>query len=266
MRYAAIALLLMIGQQQAQKPAFEVTTIKRNASVEPAFTIGWQPGGRFRVVGMDVRTLIRMAYRTGGALYPSQIIGGPAWISADAYDITAKAPDDAINGPAAELIAKRAAMLRSLLEDRFKLRIHRETRPGTTYALVMARQDGVLGPQLQRSTLNCAVDITRCETRSIPGQLTSTNMTAAGLASYLAQVAVQAVVVDRTGLSGMFAITLEWTPDRAPLPLRADAAAPPADKPSIFTALQDQLGLKLEPERGPVEVVVIDRIERPTEN
>jgi bla regulator protein blaR1 len=249
-----LALLAQPSQQaQAGKPAFEVATIRRNTSVEPAFSIGAQPGGRFRVVGMDVRTLIRIAYRSGASLFPSQIIGGPAWMAADAYDITAKAPDAAIDGPAAEVIAKRAAMLQSLLEDRFKLKVHRETREVTEYALVLARKDGSLGPQMRRSSINCTADITRCETRSLPGQLTSTNMTAAGLASYLASVAVQTVVIDRTGLSGMFALTLEWTPDGS-------------DKPMLFTAIQDQLGLKLEPERAPADVVVVDHIERPAED
>jgi uncharacterized protein (TIGR03435 family) len=116
---------------------------------------------------------------------------------------------------------------------------------------MLARKDGGLGPQLRRSTINCAVDITRCETRSLNGQLTSTSMTAGALASFLASVPLKTVVVDRTGLSGTFALSLEWTPDGS-------------DKPTLFTAIQDQLGLKLEPERAAVEVVVIDRIERPS--
>jgi uncharacterized protein (TIGR03435 family) len=246
----AIALAILAGQTAAPKPAFEVATVKRNTSIEPAFSIGFQPGGRFRVVGMDVRTLITIAYRMGARLYPSQVVGGPAWMASDAYDIAAKAADEVLTGPAAEITAKREAMLQSLLEDRFKLKVHRDRREVTGYALVLARKDGALGPQLRRSTINCAVDITRCETRSLNGELTSTSMTAGALASFLASVPLKTVVVDRTGLTGMFALSLEWTPDGS-------------DKPTLFTAIQDQLGLKLEPEHTPIEVVVIDHIERP---
>src|SRR2546423_9204526 len=127
MRRAAIAVLLLIGQT-ASKPAFEAASVKRNSSIEPAFSIGFQPGGRFRVVGMDVRTLMTIAYRAGARLYPSQIVGGPAWMASDAYDITAKTSDDVVSGPVADVTAQREAMLQSLLEDRFKLKVHREMR------------------------------------------------------------------------------------------------------------------------------------------
>src|SRR5205823_2620133 len=99
-------------------------------------------------------------------------------------------------------------------------------------------------------------DVTRCETRLLPGQLTSTSMTTGSLASYLASNVVRTVVKDQTGQIGSFAITLEWAPE----------SAGPTDKASIFTALQDQLGLKLEPVRGSADVVVIDHIERPAED
>jgi len=249
----AIAIALVSAQSAPPRARFDATTVKRNTSVNPVASIGFQSGGRFRAVGMDVRTLITMAYQRGAHLYPSQVVGGPAWMSSDAYDITAHVPERAVNGPAAEVLPLRAAMLQSLLEDRFKLKAHRDTREVTRYALVLAREDGALGPQLRRSSINCSVDITRCETRSLPGELTSTNMTVAGLASYLATTAVQTAVVDRTGLSGAFAVTLEWATDGS-------------GRPTLFTALQDQLGLKLQPERGPAEVVVVDRLERPIEN
>lgn len=268
MRHAAIVLLLLLGQQPAPRPAFEVATIKRNAAVDPGFALGFQPGGRFRAVGMDVRTLIAIANQMGGRgrLLPSQIVGGPDWTHTDGYDIVAKVGDNFAGGTPAEQIARRGALLQSLLEDRFKLQVHRETRQLPRFALVLARKDGALGSRIRPAAADCLAEPARCETRSTPGQLTSTNMSMGNLAIYLASNVVQNVVVDRTGLTGFFALDLEWTPDRAPLPLNGDTTPAPSDRPSIFGALQDQLGLKLETERGAVEVLVIDHVERPTED
>jgi uncharacterized protein (TIGR03435 family) len=134
------------------------------------------------------------------------------------------------------------------------------------YALVLARKDGALGPQLRQSRLDCSVDFTKCSPAASPGAFSSGSTPIASLTNYLASAVVRRVVVDRTGLDGRYEIALEWTPDRTPLPLNADVLPSSPDKPSIFTALQDQLGLKLESERGPVDVVVIDHVERPTED
>jgi uncharacterized protein (TIGR03435 family) len=155
------------------------------------------------------------------------------------------------------------ALLRSLLEDRFKLKSHRETPELQRYALVLARKDGALGPQLRRAPVDCKAEPRQCGLQIQSGRFSSESTVISTLVNFLGSN-VQRVVVDRTGLDGRFGLTLEFTPDRTPLPLAADATPPPADKPSIFTALQDQLGLKLEAERGPVDVVVIDHIERPT--
>ena len=250
MRYAAIVLALVLGQAT---PKFELASIKRNTTVEPAFTMGFMPGGQFRAVGMDVRTLIAIAYQTNQHLFPSQILNGPGWIATDAWDINAKVSDDLSKAMSVSL---RAALLRSLLEDRFKLKLHHEIREVQQYELVKARPDGAPGPQLRRSTVNCNVDVTRCETRALPGQLTSTNMTSGGLAAFLASNVVRTVVTDKSGLIGGFELMLEWAPE----------SAGASDKSSIFTALQDQLGLKLNPVRGPTDVVVIDRVERPAED
>src|SRR5262245_7562550 len=113
MRFAAIALLLVLAQPV--KPAFEVASIKRNTTVEPAFTLGFMPGGQFRAVGMDIRTLIAIAYQRGTRLFPSQIVGGPGWIASDAWDINAKVSDDLAKVMSVSL---RAQLLQSLLETR----------------------------------------------------------------------------------------------------------------------------------------------------
>ena len=263
MRVIAISLALLFAQvtpkvspkpqAEAGAPKFDVASIKRNRTVEPAFTMGFLPSGQFRATGMDVRTLIAIAYQTNQRLFPSQILNGPAWIASDAWDINAKVGDELLKSMSVSL---RSALIRSLLEDRFKLTLHHELREVQQYELVPAKKDGSLGPQIRRATVNCAADITSCETRALPGHLTSTSMPAGGLAAYLASNVVRTVVKDQTGLIGGYSITLEWAPE--------SAAA--TDKLSIFTALQDQLGLKLQPVRAPADVVVIDHIERPAED
>jgi uncharacterized protein (TIGR03435 family) len=271
-RHAAIAVVVtmataaLLAQDAQPRPAFEVATIKRNASVDANGTAGFAPGGRFRMVNIDVQMLIRIAYRQGSMLFPSQIVGGPNWTTSESYDVTAKVGSDLAGKTPAELIPVQPLLLQSLLEDRFKLKVHRETRDLQRYALVRARKDGAPAPQLRRSSPDCAVDFSRCAIRAQQGAFSSGGTPIASLANYLASAVVQRVVVDRTGLDGRFEINLEWTPDRAPLPLNGDATPVSSDKPSIFTALEEQLGLKLESERGPVEVIVIDHVERPVED
>ena len=266
MRYVATALLLLVGQLAAPRPSFEVVSIKRNASGDPGGGGGFRAGGRFQTTNVSVDILIRIAYRQGAQLLPSQIVGGPEWMRADAYDIVATAGSALAEKTPAELLPMQPLLLQSLLADRFKLKVHRETRELQRYALVRARKDGSLGPQLRPSGLDCSVDFTQCSIRFGAGTFTSGSTTIVALANYLASTVVQTVVVDRTGLEGRYEIGLAWAPDRVQLPQNGDAAPAPSDKPSIFAALQEQLGLKLEPERGPVEVVVIDHIERPTQN
>jgi uncharacterized protein (TIGR03435 family) len=278
MRYLTLALTMLLAQQPAPpaspkpqaeagpRPSFEVATIKRNTTVDAGGRGGLVPSGVFRMVNVPVTVMIQVAYRAGPQLYPSQIIGGPEWLK-ESYDITAKVGNDLQGKSQGELLRAQPLLLQSLLEDRFKLKVHRETRDLPRYALVLANKNGTLGPQLRRSRLDCNVDFTQCSVRAGQGQFASGGTPMVSLVNYLASAVVQTVVVDRTGLDGRYEINLEWTPDRTPLPLNGDTPAPPSpDKPSIFVALQEQLGLKLEPERGPVDVVVIDHVERPTED
>jgi uncharacterized protein (TIGR03435 family) len=266
MRYAAIALLLLVGQPVVPRPSFEVVSIKRNVSGNSGGGGGLRPGGSFQITNIDVQTLIRIAYRQGPPLYPSQIVGGPEWTRSDSYDITATVGDALAAKSPAELREIQPLLLQSLLEDRFKLKLHRETREMQRYALVLAGKDKVLGPDLRPSRIDCSVDFTKCSVSAQPGVFSSGSTPVATLANYLASAVVQTVVSDKTGLEGRYEIALEWTPDRTRLPPSGDPALTASDKPSIFAALQEQLGLKLEPERGPVNVVVIDHIERPTQN
>ena len=261
----ALTIVASAAIAQPPKPSFEVATVKRNPGTETGGGGGFR-GGRFQITNVDVEMLVRIAYRQGPQLFPSQLVGGPEWMRSDTYDIVATVGPELAGKTLTELLPVQPLLLQSLLEDRFKLKVHRETRELQRYALVLARKDKALGPQLRPSGIDCSVDFTKCSVRAGLGTFTSGSTLIVPLANYLASAVVQTVVVDRTGLQGRYEISLEWTPDRSPVTPTADAAPAPSDKPSIFAALQEQLGLKLEPERGPVDVVVIDHIERPTEN
>jgi len=197
--------------------------------------------------------MIATMYRTGPRLFASQIIGLPDWATTEHWDITAKVTDDLAGQPAQELFRKMAPMVQSLLEDRFKLKLHRDTQPQPTYALVVARRDGAMGPHFRPTTVDCLKEFAKCQIQSTAGHYSGVGVTIPTLMILLSN-AVERVVLDRTGLKGSFDVDLEWASD------------PGSDKPSIFTAVQEQLGLKLEFERNPVDVVVIDHVERPRED
>ena len=254
MRHAAIALVLLLAQQ-SPRPAFEVATIKRNVAVVDVGTMGFEPGGRFRAVKVPPLWLISTAYgESQHPLFEWQIEGAPAWLQSEYYDITAKAGPDVALLPPQEAFRKIPILLRSLLEERFALRAHRETRQLPIYALTFSGKSGVLGPRLTRSTLDCMKELARCGFNGGNGHITAGWITVEMLANRLSN-ATQRLVVDRTGLSGRFDVELEWSPDQST-----------SDKPSLFTALDEQLGLKLESVRAPVDVLVIDHVERPTED
>jgi uncharacterized protein (TIGR03435 family) len=213
--------------------------------------------------------MLRNFYR----IQPYQLVGGPDWLSTDRWDIVAKADGD----PPPERMIE---MMKTLIKDRFRLVMHLETREMPVYALVLAKADGSFGPQLHRSTTDCTAIFAGARARgTVPtaprgGPLCGTNMTPGGmwtsattmgdLARNLSTVAGR-TVIDKTGLSGVFDLELTWSGDAA----EGNAVANPAivsDSPSLFTAVQEQLGLKLEPQRAPVEVLVIDSAERPVED
>jgi uncharacterized protein (TIGR03435 family) len=196
--------------------------------------------------------MISTMYRTGPRLFASQIIGLPDWATTEHWDITAKVTNDLAGQPPQELFRKMPPMVRSLLEDRFKLKLHRDTQPQPTYALV-ARRDGAMGPRFRQTTIDCLKESVKCQIQSTPGHYTGVGVTIPTLMIVLSNT-VERVVVDRTGLKGSFDVDLEWSSDSA------------SDKASIFTAVQEQLGMKLEFERNPVDVVIIDHVERPTED
>jgi uncharacterized protein (TIGR03435 family) len=242
----------VIFAQAPERLAFEVASVKRNPSPAGNGRMQNEPGGRFKAVNAPVSWLIAFAYAdSAGALRPSQIINAPSWLGSEHYDITATAADAADM----DSIEKQRGLLRSLLEDRFKFRVHREQREMPVYALVRARSDGTLGPRFRQSTPDCLQEAAKCGFPGGPvGHIQADAITMDLLAQLLAN-ASDRIVVDRTDLSGGFAIDLEWSPDQTS-----------SDKPSIFTAVQEQLGLKLESTKAPVDVLVVDHVERPTED
>jgi uncharacterized protein (TIGR03435 family) len=301
-RGATLLIVGLINAQAigAQSPAasvgkviFEVTSIKPNDSLAGLSSMGFPPGGRFTATNISLRELIRLAYGMPPQLLPtSQLLGGPNWIDSERFDIIAKAGDEALvasGGPSPQMML----MIRALIEDRFKLTVHEEDRELPIYALVMARKDGKLGPHLSRTQVDCSALRAargaiapspgsppppgvkpRCGSNGSPGRLAGSGTTISELSIGLSRGADR-LVIDRTGLTGNFDYRLEWTPDQIPtpgLPVAGSPSAPPppppapVDGPSIFTAVQEQLGLKLESTRGPVNVIIIDRVERPTED
>ena len=266
---------LAAGQaSQTPGPAFEVASVKPNrsgpGSVQRA---GLQPGDRVTMTNVTLRTLIQIAYPG-----MSEIVGGPSWVGSgpagDRFDVNAKA-----EAPASR--EELQLMLRTLLADRFKLATHPESRDEPVFALVFARSDRRLGRNLRPAATDCAAlraaaassgDRDPCGLRTFVNALVTGRMSVRGMGldQILGLLSRDAgrKVVDKTGLSGAFDCELTWTPqvflqrsfDRE----RFSSIDP--DGPSIFTAVQEQLGLKLESARGAVDVLVIDHVEHPTEN
>lgn len=259
----------------AQAPAFEVASIKPNKSVLGGkLGMGFQPG-RLTARNYTLHELIEAAY----GLRRQQIAGGPRWMDTDRFDVDAKGefgleaflPGDD-HSPATAYV-----MLQTLLRDRFMLAAHMEARVLPVYALALARRDGRLGPKLHRSDVDCGVARQvkgerpmiegkgpPCAFGPYPGRLVGRAVAMPDVARVLTSF-VDRIVVDVTGLSGNFDLELEAADVRPPGPLGPSARPSDTDQ-SIFSALPEQLGLKLVSTRAPVDVLVIDRAERPTQD
>jgi uncharacterized protein (TIGR03435 family) len=267
-------------------PAFEVASVKLNVSGRTGGSFQVPPAGAVRYTNVPLRMLIRDAYQIDAYAEQYRLISGSyARIigsvgsgpqpNVPKFDIQAKPP---ANTPPAE----RRAMMRTLLEERFKLRVHREMREMPVYALTVARA-GRLGANLVRSTFDCEAYLAQRRAGSAAPEPVDANgkswclapidhsrpgvenIRTAGPVKLLMQRVQQYVdrpVVNETGLMGNveWILMFAWEPN-APAPVRPEAAD---DVPEIFTALQDQLGLKLEARRAPVEVLVVDYVELPT--
>jgi uncharacterized protein (TIGR03435 family) len=280
----------------AQTMSFEVASVKPNVSPPPPMYIQLQQGGAVVIRNMPLREIIEWAYQLQRE--DDRLIDAPAWIATERFDIDAKAPAGTelgtvrrVGDPSPGLL-----MLRSLLAERFGLRLRTERRERPILALATVN-DGRLGPKLTPSAVDCErvaaerrVGQAPAPTAPAPGAVASCgiyffrNRIALGgqplaeLADYLS-ASLRRHVVDRTGLTGRFDVELVWTPEQLP----------PADSPDrivvggteidltggvtidpngagLITAVREQLGLKLESTRGPVDVLVVEAVARPTAN
>jgi len=284
---AALAAGQLPGPAPSGRPVdpetrFEVASIKPFDSSGGTMRISTTPG-RYDAAGLPSQLMFVQAL----AVPLDRIIGLPDWITRERYTIAAKAPDGA---PPNAL----PVMLANLLKDRFKLTTHRETRELPVYNLVFARNDKRFGPAFKETSAECQAMITARrealqrgpapasppDPNSCISALTNPGF-GPGIASFkgaamsmIVTILTQQVgrpVIDKTGLTSVYDFALKWTPQPGsggltPFGLPTSAPPEPADPdaPNLFTAVQEQLGLKLESARGPVEVVVIDRLEKPT--
>jgi uncharacterized protein (TIGR03435 family) len=252
----------LLAQTNTPRPEFVVASIKPNTT--GCCVSGGVGDGGSSNRDVTLKMLIGTAYR----VQEFQISGGPGWIGSDRFDVVGKAED-----PKADFDQLRL-MLQSLLKDRFKLKFHRETKEVPVYALVVGKG----GPKFRLDSDQISPDVNgpalagagpnrgaiRFGADSLIGNAVTMSLFARSLSQRLDRL-----VIDRTNLAGRFNVQLRWTPADGENPLDPGGIAlPPADPslPSVFTAIQEQLGLKLESARGNVEVLVIDHVEQPTAN
>ncbi len=236
-------------------PAFEVATIKPSRPDQPGMGFRVQ-GRRFSTINTTVGDLIAFAY----GVQSRQITEGPAWLTSDKFDLSAQ-PD----GEGQPNDSQWKLMVQKLLADRFKLSFHRDKKELSVYALSVAKGGHKLTPSAG-------------DPNGLPGlgfgglgRFMARNATMADFARTMQSTAMDRPVVDQTGISGRYDFTLNWTPDEFQFPALRGPNAPPlppsvTDAPDLFSAIQQQLGLKLDSTKGPVEVIVIDRVEKPSEN
>jgi uncharacterized protein (TIGR03435 family) len=284
MRWSLLFLLLLgapallHAQTPDQKPlAFEVASIKQNTDAVASPTFLLQPSGGIKISAYPLFQLIRIAYNSTSLQIDDQIVGGPTWLKSDRYDIIAKATgsfDADETGRPTRLLA----MLRSLLEERFRLRTHIELRNTSVLLLVLADKDGKLGPQLHRSTQDCRGPVGNLTAQDSPrwcgwrgggtGHYTIQGLTMPDMAvGFAGTWSVGRPVLDRTTLSGRWDAQIEFVPTfvAGPNDPAVPVANPAADSgPSMLSAMRDQLGLKLQPARAKAEFLVIDHVEKPT--
>src|SRR5579862_3228947 len=263
----------------APPPSFDVASIKPNRSADPGRRIMFLPG-RLNATGITVKFLIAMAY----GVKEFQVSGGPGWIDSQRYDVDAKQEDSQAQEseklPPDQQNTRMGLMVQGLLADRFQLKVSHATKELPVYALVVAKNgpklheakagdtypngvkgpDGVAHPGMMRMG---------------PGQITGQAVQMEFVARLLSQM-LGRDILDHTGLKGQYDINLQWTPDvgegmmlsgpASPKPPGDNPAPPESTGPSIYTALQEQLGLKLDSTKGPVEIIVVDHVEQPSEN
>lgn len=257
-----VAMLLLVACAVAYEPLpgaapprYEVASIKPSNDNDPRYSFDIEPGGSLSAAGITIKRLLMTAYNVQGF----RIVGGPAWVGSRRWQVQAK-PDRAASPQ------QIRPMLRALLQERFQLRAHSETRKLPVYELVNDR-GGAKIPAAKDTGSKPTV-------RVAPGAIELTNATSATLAGQLSY-AVARPVIDQTNLAGRFDFALTWTPEPGEDGGPATSGLPPGsnqqtpsigDAPSIFTAIREQLGLRLKSGRAPIEVIVIDDVRLPSRN
>jgi uncharacterized protein (TIGR03435 family) len=255
----------VLGAQAA--PRFEAVSIRPNTSGDGRTSLGLR-GRTYAGTNTPIWMVLTSAFELG--FQTERVVGAPDWTKAERFDLIATLPEGTGR-------AQLSEMLQAMLADRFHLAAHRETRDAPIYALVVARADGRLGPRLRPSTIDC--EARRAAGAAVPtaadgkdplckSQIDSAIMGRGQRISELARMLApfaERTVIDRTRLTGAFDFDLTLPAQNAgKRPGEASVASANDPAGGIFTVLQDELGLKLEPARAPLEFVVVDRIARPT--
>jgi uncharacterized protein (TIGR03435 family) len=289
---AIVASAATVSSAQEQSPApppepsetevkFEVTSVKKSGPPGQGMMPFRLQGGRFSMGQMTVGNLITLGY----GIQRFQLVGGPAWMNSDRFDINAVSEDVPLQPTPPGVPNRMQLLVRSLLKERFALVTHKETRELPLSYLVLAREDGKLGERLRPSTVDCRAlmaargrgagppeppkfdEVPQCGMRGGLGKIMAGSIAMANFATMLGSM-LNRPIYDRTNLTGNFDIQLDYTPDQMPqippgVTLPPGLTLPSPDGPSLNTALHEQLGLKLEATRGPVEVLVVDSLEQP---
>jgi uncharacterized protein (TIGR03435 family) len=270
----AVAFTIHIQAQQPASPRFDVVSIKPNNSGQVRIGFRATPGGRFEWTNAPVGSLMSVAFQR----FPFddfEVIGMPGWEERDRFDVLAQTAP----GASADSASGLAAMLRAMLTERFRLATHWEQRERDVYTFVVARPGAPLGKGLHRVDVGCGEGLEsltgggrgsmrpgrgpNCTFGGGPGNLQANAVTIQMFGRAI-RSEVRRPVIDRTGLTGSFDIDLRYRPDLGVPPDGPPPAPADPDAPSIFTAVEEQLGLKLVSDRARVDVLVIDRLERPT--
>lgn len=263
---AAVAVCAAVIAAAQDTGSFDVASIKQNRSGAAGASLDISRG-QLRATNAPLQTVIRQAFE----VMDSQIVDAPGWVASDRYDIIARAPSGVVTAEAMR------PLIRALLAERFRLATHTETREMPVYVLIKAKADGSLGPNVRQVAIDCAANtpasVARppaaadewpyCSVTVLPGSLYLGGYRMTEITRLLSTL-VGRTVIDETGIEGRVQFRLQYRPGSGGLPPASAGAVD--DRPDIFTALQEQAGFKLEARRTPVDVLVIDRIDRPTED
>jgi uncharacterized protein (TIGR03435 family) len=264
------AILAAVSTMHAQTPApqLEVATVRPSDPAKEHLGLYWRQPSGFKCEGTTLRGLISNAYGVTGSSVKGLIVGGPAWMASQAFDLQVKVDPPTVarwSALSQEAVdEERRSVLRELLAERFRLKLHREPREMQAYALTVAKGGAKLQPPVEEPNLHADVPRSRINNYG-RGHIQGHFATLSNLSRTLASQPeiTGRPVVDKTGLPGLYDFTLHWSFDPAPETAPTD---PGEQWPSLFTALEEQLGLKLISEKDQIEVIVIDSAETPSEN